>query len=71
MAAAEVQGGIDQELLADHPGGAEIDRFGVTQEPGPLVIEGGDAVFQTADLEGDGELAALGAHRRAGGRSVQ
>jgi hypothetical protein len=65
--APQVEGGIDQQVVPDLTGGAKIDHFGVAQKPGPLVVEGGDAVFKPPDLEGDGEALALGTHRGAGG----
>ena len=67
MPATEVEEGVDQELLPLDPGRAKIDPLSMAEEPGPLVIEGRDPIFQAPDLEGDREGAALGAHRRTGG----
>ena len=70
MPTAEMEGRVDEEVLTLDPGGSEVDGLGVTEEPGPFMIEGGDAVLDPPDLEGDGEPAAVGSHAgTAGGRS--
>lgn len=70
MPAAEMEGRVDEEVLTLDPWGAEIDGLGVTEEPGPFMIEGRDAVLDPPDLEGDREPAAVGSHAgTTGGRS--
>lgn len=59
MTAGYVEHGVHVEVILVGPGLAEGDLLRVPQQPGRLVIEGGGAIFQRADAQGDAERAAV------------
>ena len=59
MTAGYVEHGVHVEIILVGPRLAEGDLLRVPQQPGRFVIEGGCAILQRADPQGDAERAAV------------
>ena len=59
ITAGYVEHGVHVEIILVGPRLAEADLLGVPQQPGCFVIEGGGAILQRADPQGDAERAAV------------
>jgi hypothetical protein len=59
MTARYVEHSVHVEIILVGPRLAEGDLLRVPQQPGRFVIEGGGALLQRADPEGDAERAAV------------
>jgi hypothetical protein len=59
MTAGYVEHGVHVEIILVGPRLAEADLLRVSQQPGRFVIEGGWAILQRADTQGDAERAAV------------